>query len=116
LCNRRPRRQRQAVANGAMLLVKLGAGQVVGLCRLDLDNLRHVFRDARIQSLVREEIFEGHVGVGGGNGSTAAGEIQVNPSGHEDETEQQSGDEFHGSSCFYEVFTNLTLPSASKFS
>src|SRR5208337_5113635 len=92
--NRRLRRQRQAVANGAVLLVKRGAVQVAAFGRLKRDILRHVFRDARIQSLVREESFKGHVRVGGGNRSTAAGEIEISPEGHDEETEEHSNDEF----------------------
>ena len=70
-----------------MLLVKLGARHVIGFVRLEGDILRHVFFNARIQSLVREKSFEGYVGVGGGNGSAAAGEIQINPEGDEEDTE-----------------------------
>src|ERR1700689_2811412 len=106
-CNRRLRSERHAVANGAMLLVKVGAGQVVGFARLDRNRLRHIFRDARVQYLMREETLEGHIGVGGGNRRAAAAEIEVTRQGKEDKPEQEAANEFDWRSFKYLFFTLL---------
>ena len=78
-----------------MLLVKLGASQVVGFRRLHRNILRRVFRDTRTQCLVRQEMFERHIGVGGGNRGAAAREIEVNRKGNENDAKYQPDDEFH---------------------
>src|SRR5208282_5311117 len=84
--------------------------------RLNRNILRHVFRDARIQGLVRKVILEGQIGVSGGNGSTAAGKIQIKSEGHDEKTKYQSDDEFHWLALPFTKFLQiLTLSSASKF-
>jgi hypothetical protein len=70
-----------------------------------------------MQSLVREEMFERHVRVGGGDGSLAASEIEISPEGHEKETDYHSGDEFHGLVLFLPRFykSNFTIGTQISF-
>lgn len=79
-------RQRDAMANRTILLIKIGPGNEVGLGCWDGDILGHLFLDSSIQRLMREKSFKRHVGISRSDGCAARRKIEKNEKWDKDES------------------------------